>query len=319
MRVYNPQAGMSLLPGLRRSLDAVRTRRGFSVASYVSRKCMLLNDYLKKSALTGLVIGVSGGIDSAVVLGLAHEAQKKPKSPIKRIIACILPIFSADGATHQNDAVERATNAAHAFGNTPTVIDLTQAHASMRAVADAGLHLDGNGWASGQLVSYIRTPALYYAASLLTASGVPALVLGTTNRDEGSYLGYFGKASDGMVDLQLISDIHKSEVRTVAGFLGVPEDILAATPTGDMYDGRSDEEVFGAPYDFVEFFLAYRALPEKLRTSVKSDWTRAEKKQFSELSARLEHLHDYNAHKYAVGNPSVHLDVYHRPVPGGWS
>ena len=78
--------------------------------------------------------------------------------------------------------------------------------------------------------------ALYSITAMLTTYNMRSVIVGTTNRDEGLYLGYIGKASDGMVDLQPISDLHKSQVRLVAKYLDVPQSILDVTPTGDMFD-----------------------------------------------------------------------------------
>jgi hypothetical protein len=128
------------------------------------------------------------------------------------------------------------------------------------------------------------------------------VVVGTTNRDEGAYLGFFGKASDAMVDLQPISDLHKSEVRALARHLGVPDDLVDAVPSGDVHDGRVDEEMIGATYDDVELALRMRELELPARGP-----------------AAIERKHVENAHKYRVGDPAVHLDVMPRGVPGGWS
>ena len=78
---------------------------------------------------------------------------------------------------------------------------------------------------------------------------------GTTNRDEGAYIGFFGKASDGMVDLQPIADIHKSEVYAIAKILNIPEYIINASPKGDVWNNKLDVEMIGAPYDIVEVFI----------------------------------------------------------------
>ena len=173
-------------------------------------------------------------------------------------------------------------------------------------------------WAEGQLLSVVRTPALYYAAALLQAQGYSSLVVGTTNRDEGAYLGFFGKASDGMVDLQPISDLHKHEVVLLAQHLGVPQEILDAPPAGDVYDGRTDAEMIGAPYWAVELHALLRcAGQDPLQATALLD-DPAEQRQWQTFVDAIEDHHRRNAHKYRVGSPAVHLDVYPRAVPGGW-
>jgi SNF2 family DNA or RNA helicase len=80
------------------------------------------------------------------------------------------------------------------------------------------VQIDTSNWASGQLVSNIRAPAIYFANALNFKNENNAVVCGTINRDEGAYVGYFGKVSDSVVDLQLIFDIHKSEVNNLATY-----------------------------------------------------------------------------------------------------
>lgn len=132
-------------------------------------------------------------------------------------------------------------------------------------------------------------------------------------------MGYFGKASDGMVDLQIISDIHKSEVYQLAKILKVPDSTIKAVPTGDMFDHRTDEQVFGTTYDFVELYLHYLTLTKSSKKQIINRLSAPAQKQFQILANRVEALHHYNAHKYLVDSPSVHLDIYFRIVPGGWT
>ena len=77
------------------------------------------------------------------------------------------------------------------------------------------------------------------------------MVMGTGNHDEDGYLGYFCKAGDGVVDVQLIADLHKSEVFKVGAVLGVPQSILSSPPSADLWEGQTDEDELGVTYDFV--------------------------------------------------------------------
>ena len=317
MRVYNSQNNEALKAGLTKTLGALRARRGFDAEACILAKATLLNDYMRKCGLGGCVVGVSGGVDSALVFALVVTASRLPDSPIRRVTPLLMPIYTR-GATNQDVATARGREVLKVFGFEPGEADLTKAFHALQEPVDAGAKVKGGDWAVGQLASYLRTPALYYASSLLAQEGCTALVIGTTNRDEGSYLGFFGKASDATVDLQLISDLHKSEVYEAAQKLGVPQSILSAAPTGDMYDSRLDEEVFGAPYDFVELLLAMKSLSATDAAQISAGWTAEDRAQFDKLSANLEKLHGYNAHKYIVGSPAVHLDIYQSAVPGGW-
>ena len=319
MKFHSEQSLKELQPQLQTLLGELRRRRNFSVETYVVAKALVLNDYMRKSKLRSCIIAVSGGIDSSVTLALVHYASKQPHSPIEKIVPVTLPVFKSEFTTNQNGATERAREIIEKLGLIGGTVDLTKAFIELKGAVDKGVGITGGNWASGQLVSYIRTPAIYYTTSLMSQENKPAIVCGTTNRDEGSYLGYVGKASDGMVDVQIISDLHKSEVRTVAKYLGVPESILKIEPTGDMFDGRTDEEVFGAPYDFVELFLLLKSLEDSAdRESYLALLDEKSREQFDILSARLEDLHRYNGHKYLVGSPAYHLDVLESGVPGGW-
>ena len=307
MRVHNTKRS-PLTSGLQKSLDHMRADRRFNVDVYIQAKSESLNNYLRTHNLSSVVVAVSGGVDSAATLALVDYAAKQSKSPIKKIIPVCLPVFSP-GATNQDKATSRGEELIKALGLKPFVIDVSKIFNSIQQEVDQALNKEGKPWAQGQLVSYARTPTLYYITSLLSQEGTPGVLVGTTNKDEGAFIGYFGKASDGLVDVQLISDIHKSEVYEVSKKLGVPLSILEVTPTGDMFDGRSDEEVFGTSYAFVEFYNLYLELPKEKQELLKKNWTAEDLDSFSTHESNILKLHGYNKHKYIGASPAVHLDV----------
>lgn len=299
-------------------LREVRERRAFDVRACLARKVDLINSYCRAHKLSGIVVGVSGGIDSAVALGMIKVASQMSNSPISRIVAVSLPFFVDQGAADQDRALSRARRVAERFQVEFIASDLSASFEAARVAVGKAVGIVGSPWADGQLVAYLRTPALYYLSALLTSTGTPAIVCGTTNRDEGSYLGFFGKASDGMVDLQVISDLHKSEVYAIGDLLEVPQTTMNADPTGDVYDGKTHLEMIGAPYDFVELYTTMLCLREEQRRELEAKLTPEGREQYFEWSERVEEMHRYNLHKYNGGNPSVHLSVYERAVPGGW-
>lgn len=319
MNFYAEHKNLVLHEGLKQALATSRWYRGFKVQSYIEKKVQIINEYMEKHRRTACVVAISGGIDSAVTYALVSEAKKQADSPIQEIVPIFLPVYKSEGATNQEDARAKAQELISLFGNETLVeIDLSSVHAKLKETVDEAMGIFGDGWASGQLVSYLRTPTYYYATSLLSQKGLAPIVFGTTNRDEGAYLGYFGKASDGMVDVQTISDLHKNEVYQVGEKLGVPDSIMKATPTGDMYDNRSDEEVFGATYDFVELYLYYLDQPGFIQKKILRELNDEEREQFSLLKQNLDDLHNYNKHKYLGASPAVHLDVIRGKVKGGW-
>ena len=335
MEIRNHKTNMVMHERLQRALESTRRNRGFSAEAVIQQKMDVLNDYYRKSGLKSAVVAVSGGIDSAVVLGLVAQAQQQPNSPIERIVAITMPAMDNDGVTGQEEAAMLAYQVCHNFGVKPTTIRMDQiVNAITQSVENAvgGPSDEKAQWCRGQVVSYARTPTYYYVTSVLAAQGQPGLVIGTTNLSEGGYLGYFGKASDGMVDLQLISDLYKSEVYKIGAALGVPHEIMERAPTGDMFDATTDEVVFGAPYDFVELFMEHKRAQARVGNGDRVVATLYDimvamtlgvgageaQEQWDEYSANLERMHSYNAHKYRGRSPAVHLDVLDCGVIGGW-
>ena len=326
MKVYNDNRYITVHPELLQLLQDVRleyreqlvtdlsTSEIFSPEKYALAKAKILNDYMSQCGLDTVLIAISGGVDSALVLKLAEFAQKQPDSPIKRIVAVTLPIYDSV-LTNQPDTVSRAQELMSSTNCEQYTINMQDIYNANVNTAFNVLHED-NEWADGQMGAYARTSFLYYLTAVINAQGNSPILLGTTNRDEGSYLGYVGKASDGMVDVQLISDIYKSEVYATAAYLNVPESILDVTPNGDMYDGRVDTDVFGAPYSMVELFNRSKAHPyiideiAKLSDSAQKEW--------DSYADNLEKLHKYNAHKYLGLSPAVHLDLWSTEVEEGY-
>lgn len=287
----------------RQLLSQLRISRGFKVSEMAAAKCGRFTRWFRQENLDAAVVGVSGGVDSALVLALLRRLEME--GVLRRVIALLMPIHGR-GATEQDSATVRGRLVAGVLGAEIWETPLAEAQSAMVTSLASGSGLAFDAWSEGQMLSVMRTPALYGAAALLQTHGYRSIVAGTTNRDEGAFLGFFGKGSDGMVDLQPISDLHKSEVQALALYLGVPEEIVNAVPSGNVHDGRCDEEMIGANYNEVELYLRLRELGLQ---HLLAGWPAA-------LAIESHHLK--NQHKYRVGNPAIHLDVMPRGIPGGW-
>jgi len=308
---------------LKKVLSDLRVIRGFDVDHYIDQKIKLINDFFHSNGLDSAVIGLSGGVDSSIVYALLMEAQKFPGSPIKRVVGLIMPINST-GTTGQHLAKEKALRLAEILNGEYKVVDLSSPNVAY--LEASGFTSSPDPWSVGQLASIVRTPCLYFHAALLQSQGYKSIVVGTTNRDEGSYIGFFGKASDAMVDLQPIGDIHKSEVYQVAEKVGIHKTITGDAPRGDVWDGKTDEEMIGAPYWFLEMYLLLKDHKIPFSPEVGKCLTKSgildfsdEIEEYKKFSDAIEEIHRKNAHKYGVGSPAYFIDVYRRKIEGGWN
>jgi NAD+ synthase (glutamine-hydrolysing) len=318
MNFRNLTADSNLRPALQDTLRIIRAQKAFDAAAWCQAKATRINDYFLAHGLRATVIATSGGLDSSVGLGLLVFASQQAGSPLKKIVPLLMPVNSPGAASNQDVTTRKGLAICEYLGVTPLRVDLSQLHGLAKLNLDMALGIPGQESAAERLGSDLRTPMLYYATSLLAQAGLPALVVGTVNRDKGSYLGYFGKAGAGMCDLQILTDLHRAELQAVARTLGLPETVCSSAPNADFADGRRDEEVFGTSYEFVELFLTLKAASPEVRQDLCDAWGPLDRKQFVTFSTRLEKLHRYNGHKLLSGSPAIHLDVLNAHVPEGW-
>lgn len=300
-----------MLLTLQEHLQNLRALRNFNVDFYLQEKIKLINQFFTENELDSAVVGLSGGVDSAVTILLLKKASMEENSPIKKLIGVIAPIGGA-GTSGQISAVVRAQKLVEVHNLDHNLVDLHGAYHEIVYQTKLEQDYRYDPWSEGQMASVLRTPVFYYQAAILQNQGYRSLVVGTTNRDEGSYIGFFGKASDAMVDLQIIADIHKSEVYQLANLLNVPQEIIDEKPRGDVWDNKVDEEMIGAPYWFLEMYLLMKEYKPKIE--VNGD----DVKLFLEYTKNIELLHTKNSHKYKVGNPAHFLDVMNRKIEKGW-
>jgi NAD+ synthase len=227
----------------------------------------------------GIVVGLSGGIDSAVVLGLAAMAAPG------RVVGVMMPCHSdpqdeADGrlAAAHFDVPAIRLDLAPAYDR--LLADLGAATAQLpqeqRPTVDPDDPDAGSRLPLANVKPRVRMTSLYFVANALNY-----LVAGTGNRSELA-IGYFTKYGDGGVDLLPIGRLLKSEVRTLARELGVPGPIIDKPPSAGLWPGQTDEAEMGFTYADLEAYLTDGP------TSVRSD-----------LATRIERLVRASEHKRA--------------------
>ncbi|MBL4869342.1 MAG: NAD(+) synthase [Robiginitomaculum sp.] len=199
--------------------------------------------YAKNVNVNGFVVGVSGGIDSAVTSTLCAKTGLQT--------LCIeMPIHQAKNqVTRANEHIE---NLKKKFNNVRSIkVDLTSSFENFKAIVPPAQASAKVNLSLANTRARLRMTTLYYFAGL---EGL--LVAGTGNKIEDFGIGFFTKYGYGGVDLSPIADLLKSEVYKLATYLGVSKEIQNAQPTDGLFgDSRTDEDQIGASYDELEWAM----------------------------------------------------------------
>lgn len=209
--------------------------------------------HLDETGADQFVLGLSGGIDSAVVAGLCARAAGPD-----RVLAAMMPSSS------NPDDHACAREVAETFGLKSTTIELTSLaesfYASVPDVStiyseilseESGTGAEGRSQlARANVRPRLRMITLYYLANLTRG-----IVVGTGNKTE-LMIGYFTKYGDGGVDILPLTDLYKYEVRAVARAIGVPESVITRPPSAGLWAGQTDEQEIGLTYEELDSTLS---------------------------------------------------------------
>lgn len=198
-----------------------------------------LRERVTEAGASGVVLGVSGGVDSAVAAVIAKRAFPKD------VLALMLPCES-----HFNDLMHGQL-LLEQFKIPSRVVELDNAYRDLLTKYESYLKIDGK---QGQLLRANMKPRLRMMTLYYSAQARNYLVVGTSNKSEIN-MGYATKWGDNAVDLQLLGDLLKKEVYELARYLQIPEIIINKVPSAGLWSGQTDETEMGFSYVDLDNYL----------------------------------------------------------------
>jgi NAD+ synthase len=211
-----------------------------------------MQQYVKQANSNGFVVGVSGGIDSALTSTLAAKTGKK--------VLCVeMPIHQQ--MEQESRAKEHIEWLKSNYSNVQSCsINLSDLYDQFVKSVGENKNAENYDIALVNSRARLRMTTLYYLAQLNNL-----LVAGTGNKVEDFGIGFFTKYGDGGVDLSPIADLLKTEVYSLCETLGVAQSIIDAPPTDGLWgDDRTDEDQIGATYPELEWAMSFDGNEEKI-------------------------------------------------------
>ena len=206
-----------------------------------------LKDYYYMYALKAFVVGVSGGIDSAVVSTLCAKTELPT-------YVLTMPLHSKEENTELSEL--------HAYGLVEKYSNVTLVNVDLTETYDKFMFWIDDTFTKNQLANANTKSRLRMVSLYQVAGAVGGIVVGTGNKVEDYGVGFFTKYGDGGVDIAPIADLYKTEVWELGEYLEVDERISDAIPTDGLWeDDRKDEDQLGASYEQLEEAMEYRRGP----------------------------------------------------------
>ena len=239
--------------------------------------------YVEKTQAKGLVVGLSGGVDSSTVAALSAKAIGGNK---------VLGICLPERETWNEHDIQHAKNISRLSTTQFELIDITSTIEAIRKTIPS--YNSEQRIPDGNIKARSRMVILYYYANSLQR-----LVVGSGDKSE-IMLGYFTKWGDYCADLAPLTDLFKTQVQALARHLSLPEEIVAKPPTPALWPGQSTEGELGLRYetlDLILYGLEHFMLPEEISrqlnlpldtvTRVEERWLRSEHKRRPPLAMKI--------------------------------
>ena len=212
-----------------------------------------IRDKVSSAGCKGVLVGMSGGLDSSVVAILCHRAF--PQS----MLGVLMPCYSS-----QED-MKHAQAAATEFSiPTETVVLDNVFDTLLKALPGNEVDPNVNRLAEANLKARLRMLTLYYFANSLGY-----MVAGSGNRSELS-VGYFTKYGDGGADILPLGNLLKGQVKELARFLSIPQQIIDKPPSAGLWEGQTDEGELGLSYEELDRYLVTGEASSELKEKVES-------------------------------------------------
>jgi NAD+ synthase len=241
----------------------------------IERRVSFLKDYVIQSGTTGLLIAISGGVDSAVAAGLCKRATDElSRESGKEYIT--LGVFQPYG---EQEDIDHSYSVAEAFGLTHKVeTNIAEAVDEIAleteyAFKALNIHRHISRGGKGNVKARTRMVVQYALAFDLNL-----LVVGTDHASE-ALTGFFTKWGDGAVDLTPLSTLNKRQVRELARRLGVPADVIDKAPTAGLWQGQTDENELGVTYNDNSDYLEGKEINPTARELLEKYYLRTEHKR----------------------------------------
>ena len=219
----------------------------------VEKLVLWIRDKVSAAGCKGVVVGMSGGIDSSVVAVLCQGAFPQ------NMLGVLMPCYSS-----QEDA-EHAQIVAQKFSIPTKTVALDSVFDTLLKVLPGGrVESAGSRLAQANLKVRLRMLTLYYLANQLKY-----MVAGSSNKSELS-IGYFTKYGDGGVDIMPLGSLVKGQVRELARFLGIPQPIVDKPPSAGLWEGQTDEGELGLSYEELDRYLVTGKASNKVREKIES-------------------------------------------------
>lgn len=211
----------------------------YSLVSKILSK--FVKDYLERYEYRGYVVGVSGGLDSAVALLLALKSVGRD-----RVLALIIPDLSVTPSDDIDDAIEFV----NMLGIEYHIIEVSRVTETIKRLLPIYEDDAKDKLPLGNLRARLRMGILYFYANKLKY-----LVLGSTDRSE-YLIGYFTKHGDGASDIAPLATLYKTQVRKFAEYLGIPHKIIKKPSSPRLWPNHIAEDELGAKYEDIDLVLA---------------------------------------------------------------